>query len=317
MTHHHLSAGPETCQWGFFDSAARSVLQIESGDQVTIACVSGNPAFMPPADRFYIPRALTDIHARVQKGPGPHILTGPIAIEGARPGCVLEVRIKDIQLSVDWGYNIIRPLVGALPDDFPEPCSVLIPLDRKRMTGAMPWGLELKLSPFFGVMGVAPPPAWGKITSVVPRAHGGNLDNKELGAGAILYLPVFVDGGLFSCGDGHGVQGDGEVNVTAIETSLQGTFTFIVRNDLAYHYPRAETPTHYITMGMDPDLDRCAEVALRDMIALLGEQANLSREEAYMLCSLAADLRVTQIVNGSKGIHVMIAKSIVHPNATG
>jgi acetamidase/formamidase len=205
-------------------------------------------------------------------------------------------------------------LGGTVPDDFREKHEVLIPLDRERMIGVLPWGLELKLALFFGVMGVAPPPAWEKITSVVPRAHGGNLDNKELGAGAILYLPVFVEGALFSCGDGHGAQGDGEVNGTAIETSLQGTFTFVVRNDLAHRYPRAETPTHYITMGMDPDLDRCVEMALRDMIVLLGERANLSREDAYMLCSLAADLRVTQTVNGSKGIHVMIAKSIVHPS---
>jgi acetamidase/formamidase len=160
---------------------------------------------------------------------------------------------------------------------------------------------------------VAPPLPWGRITSIVPRAMGGNLDNKELGAGATLYLPVFREGALFSCGDGHGVQGDGEVCVTAIETALQGRFQFIARNDLHFTYPRAETPTHYITMGMDPDLDQCSVMALRDMIVLLGEKANLSREDAYTLCSLAADLRVTQAVNGSKGIHVMIEKSIVHP----
>jgi acetamidase/formamidase len=174
-------------------------------------------------------------------------------------------------------------------------------------------GLELKLAPFFGVMGVAPPGPWGRITSIVPRAMGGNLDNKELGAGATLYLPVFRDGALFSCGDGHGVQGDGEVCVTAIETALQGRFQFIARNDLRFTYPRAETANHYITMGMDPDLDQCTVMALRDMLVLLGEKANLSREDAYTLCSLAADVRVTQAVNGSKGIHVMIAKSIVHP----
>jgi acetamidase/formamidase len=190
---------------------------------------------------------------------------------------------------------------------------MIIPLDQTRLVGTLPWGLELKLDPFFGVMGVAPPLPWGRITSIVPRAMGGNLDNKELGAGATLYLPVFREGALFSCGDGHGVQGDGEVCVTAIETSLQGRFQFIARNDLRFTYPRAETPTHYITMGMDPDLDQCTVMALRDMLVLLGEKANLSREDAYTLCSIAADLRVTQAVNGSKGIHVMIEKSIVHP----
>jgi len=317
MTHHHLPAGPETCQWGFVDPAASPVLTIRSGEKVTVDCVSGSPAFMPPADKFYIPPALTEIHAKVRQGPGPHILTGPIYIEGAKPGHVLEVRIDDVKLATDWGYNISRPLAGTLPYDFDQAHPVLIPLDRERMVGTLPWGLELKLAPFFGIMGVAPPPGWGKITSVIPRAHGGNLDNKELGAGATLYLPVFVEGALFSCGDGHGVQGDGEVNVNAIETSLQGTFTFIVRDDLSFTYPRAETDTHYMTMGMDPDLDRCAEMALRDMIVLIGEKTNLSREDAYMLCSLAADLRVTQTVNGSKGIHVMIAKSVVHSGGAG
>jgi acetamidase/formamidase len=241
-----------------------------------------------------------------------HILTGPIAVRGAEPGDVLEVDILDVTLRQDWGYNMIRPLAGTLPDDFHEMRLLNIPLDREKMVGHMPWGLELPLAPFFGVMGVAPPPAWGRITSLIPRAMGGNLDNKELGAGAKLYLPVFVPGALFSCGDGHGVQGDGEVCVTAIETALQGRFRLTLRKDLRLDYPRAETASHYMTMAMDPDLDQCVVKALRDMIVLLGEKRNLSREDAYTLCSLAADLRVTQTVNGSKGIHCMIAKEIVH-----
>lgn len=241
-----------------------------------------------------------------------HILTGPIAVKGADVGDVLEVDILDVQLRQDWGYNFIRPLAGTLPDDFRESRLLNIPLDKGRMVGKLPWGLELPLAPFFGVMGVAPPPAWGRITSLIPRAMGGNLDNKELGAGAKLYLPVFVPGALFSCGDGHGVQGDGEVCVTAIETALQGRFRLTVRKDIKLDYPRGETATHYMTMAMDPDLDQCVVRALRDMIVLLGEKRNLSREDAYTLCSLAADLRVTQTVNGSKGIHCMIAKSVVH-----
>jgi acetamidase/formamidase len=210
------------------------------------------------------------------------------------------------------GRNLIRPLAGTLPDDFHEPRLINIPLDGARMVGRLPWGLDLPLAPFFGVMGVAPPPAWGRITSLIPRAMGGNLDNKELTPGAKLYLPVFVPGALFSCGDGHGVQGDGEVCVTAIETALQGRFRLTLRKDWRLDYPRAETPTHYMTMAMDPDLDQCVVRALRDMIVLLGEKRNLSREDAYTLCSLAADLRVTQTVNGSKGIHCMIAKAVVH-----
>ena len=163
-------------------------------------------------------------------------------------------------------------------------------------------------------MGVAPPPNWGRISSIQPRAHGGNLDNKELGPGSSLYLPVHVPGALFSCGDGHGAQGDGEVCVTAIETALLGTFELVLhrRGDgPALAYPRGETPTHWITMGMDPDLDRCMEMALRDMIVLLGEKAGLSREDADALCSLAVDFRITQTVNGHKGVHGMLRKALI------
>ena len=192
-----------------------------------------------------------------------HILTGPVAIEGADPGDVLEIEILDVRLRQDWGYNMIRPLAGTLPDDFHETRLLNIPLDAKRMVGRLPWGLDLPLKPFFGVMGVAPPPAWGRITSLIPRAMGGNLDNKELIPGAKLYLPVFVPGALFSCGDGHGVQGDGEVCVTAIETALQGRFRLTLRKDLRLDYPRAETPDHYMTMAMDPDLDQCVVRAAR------------------------------------------------------
>ena len=312
MSHHHLPAGPETCHWGFFEATLNPVLTIASGDEVIIDTISGGPDVVPDTAKFHVPPELFEVHAKSERMVPGHILTGPIAVRDAEPGDVLEVDILNVTLRQDWGYNLIRPLAGTLPDDFHERRTLNIPLDTKRMVGHLPWGLELPLAPFFGVMGVAPPPAWGRITSLIPRAMGGNLDNKELGAGAKLYLPVFVPGALFSCGDGHGVQGDGEVCVTAIETALQGRFRLTLRKDLALDYPRAETPTHYMTMAMDPDLDQCVVRALRDMIVLLGEKRNLSREDAYTLCSLAADLRVTQTVNGSKGIHCMIAKAVVH-----
>jgi acetamidase/formamidase len=267
---------------------------------------------LPDRSRFHIPPELDAVHANNERMVPGHILTGPIAIDGAEPGDVLEVDILDIKLRQDWGFNLFRPLMGTLPDDFPDFRLINIPLDEKRMVGRLPWGLDLPLKPFFGVMGVSPPPSWGRITSLIPRAMGGNIDNKELTPGAKLYLPVFVPGALFSCGDGHGAQGDGEVCVTAIETALQGRFKFTLRKDLRFIYPRAETQTHYITMAMDPDLDQCVVRALRDMIVLLGEKRGLSREDAYTLCSLAADLRVTQTVNGSKGIHCMIEKAIAH-----
>lgn len=308
MSGQFVEAGARTCQWGYIDAASEPVARIKSGESVTIDTVSGNPIHLPPPDKYDIPAALLDIHANVVQGPGPHILTGPVYVEGAEPGDVLEVRIDDVTLTTDWGINAFRPLAGTLPYDFEQPYKTVIDLDRNRMMGKLPWGLELPLAPFFGIMAVAPPAAWGKVTSVMPRAFGGNLDNKELVAGTTLYIPVFVEGALFTCGDGHGVQGDGEVNVNAIETAMSGTFTLTARKDLKFDYPRAETDSHFITMGMDPDLDQCAIMALRDMIVLLGEKAGLTREDAYTLCSLAGDLRVTQAVNGCKGVHMMMAK---------
>jgi acetamidase/formamidase len=309
--HHHLKANKETCHWGFFDATRKPALTVDSGERVTIDTLSGAPEFIPKSG-FHVPRELAEVHAGAERFEGgPHILTGPVAVKGAKPGQVLEVRILDVKLRQDWGFNLIRPLAGTLQDDFHETRLIHIPLDAERKVGRLPWGLELPLAPFFGVMGVAPPRTWGRITSIVPRAHGGNLDNKELVAGTTLFLPVFVEGAMFSCGDGHGAQGDGEVCITAIETALQGTFELIVRDDLTFIYPRAETSEHYITMGMDPDLDQCAVMALRDMIRLICERTNLSREDAYTLCSLAADLHVTQTVNGSKGIHVTLKKSLL------
>jgi acetamidase/formamidase len=181
-------------------------------------------------------------------------------------------------------------------------------LDRDRKNWLLPWGQHVPLAPFFGVMGTAPPAAWGTVSTLPPRQNGGNLDNKELVAGTTLYLPVFVEGALFSVGDGHGVQGDGEVSVNAVETGLTGTFRLTVRDDLALEWPLAETPTHMITMAFDPDLDDCVVIALRQMLDLICARAGLDRYQAYTLASLAADLRVTQVVNGNKGIHVMLDK---------
>jgi acetamidase/formamidase len=179
------------------------------------------------------------------------------------------------------------------------------------MIGKLPWGLDIDLKPFFGIMAVAPPANWGAVNSPPPRRNGGNMDNKELVAGTTVYFPIHTDGALFSCGDGHGVQGDGEVCFTAIETGLIGTFELIARNDMTLEWPMAETPTHVMTMGFDPDLDDCVVIALRNMINLICARTGISREDAYTLCSLAADLRVTQVVNGAKGIHVMLEKKML------
>lgn len=307
-----VDAAPETVHWGYFDATLAPVLTIDSGETVILSTVSGGPDVMPEPP-LVVPDVLRRIHETVpNKLPG-HICTGPVAVRGAKPGHVLEVRIKDIGLNYDWGYNRIKPLAGALPDDFDETHLMHLTLDADRMTGRLPWGLELPLKPFFGVMGTAPPAAWGMVSTLHPRRNGGNLDNKELVAGTTLYLPVFVEGANFSAGDGHGAQGDGEVCVTAIETGLVGTFELHLRDDLALDWPMAETPSHVMTMAFDPDLDNCVVIALRQMIDLIADRTGLSKAEAYALCSLAADLRVTQVVNGNKGIHVMLDKRNLRP----
>lgn len=310
MTHHRLAASPETVHWGWFDAALEPVMTIDSGDRVTVETVSGGPANLP-GEGFHVPPELLRIHEKSQRRLPGHILTGPIAVRGAQPGDVLEIRILDIRLRQDWGYTFIRPLAGALPNDFATGEQMIVKLDRERNVGRLPWGTELALRPFFGVMGVAPPKAWGGISTIQPRAHGGNLDNKELIPGTTLYLPVHTEGGRLSLGDGHGVQGDGEVCTTAIETALEGTVEVVLRKDLHWTYPHAETPTHLVTMGMDPDLDDAAQAALRRMIDWVTARSALTRAQAFMLMSLAADVRVTQLVNEHKGIHVMLPKSVL------
>lgn len=311
-SHHTVDPIPSTVHWAFFDATLAPVLEVEPGDTVTLHTVSGGKDILPLDDDLEVLPDHVHIHENVQPGGAGHIMTGPVAVRGAVPGDVLEVRIKDIQLRQNWGWNRIRPLGGGLPEDFPDRRLLHIHLDKEAMLANLPWGVDLPLAPFFGVMGVAPPPEWGRITSIIPRAHGGNLDNKELGVGCTLYLPVFNEGALFSAGDGHALQGDGEVDGTAIETCLSGTFELHLRRDMTILMPRAETAEHYITHGIDPVLDNAARQALREMIALIQEKSNLSKEEAYALCSIAADLHVSQIVNVHKGVHVMLKKSALH-----
>lgn len=309
MAEHYLPATPETVHWGYFDARRKPVLSVASGDRVVVDTLSGEPEDMPThGHSFEILPEHPDVHDACERGSGPHFMTGPIEVEGARAGQVLEVRILECELRQDWGWNLVEPLLGTLPEDFPQRRILHIPIDRAARTCRLPWGKELPLRPFFGVLGVAPPPAYGRISSIQPREHGGNLDNKELCAGATLYLPIWNDGALFSVGDGHGVQGDGEVCLTALETAMRGTFELVLRKDMSLKRPRAETDGHYITMGLDPDLDDAAKQALRDMIDLVVALRGLSRGDAYSLCSLAADMRITQLVDGNKGVHAMLPK---------
>jgi acetamidase/formamidase len=306
-----IAATPQTVKWGFFDAATPPTAEVEPGVEIVVDTVSGEPWDLPDDPRFALLPEHQDILAKAERGPGPHLLTGPIAVKGAKPGAVLQVDILDIRPRQNWGWNLIHPLLGTLPEDFPQKLLRHLPIDLERQVAGMPWGGELALRPFFGVIGVAPPAAWGRVTTVQPRAHGGNMDNKELRPGTTVYFPVFNEGGLLSVGDGHGMQGDGEVCVTAVETALTGTFRLSVRNDMELARPRAEDAERYITMGFDEDLDDAVRQALRDMIRWVHEAHGLSREDAYMLCSLAADLRVTQTVNGNKGAHCVLAKAAI------
>ncbi len=317
MPTHHLSASPDSVRWGTFDASYPALLTVQSGDTVVLECVSGGPDVMPPASSgLRIPPALAAIHRSSIPRAGGHILTGPVGIAGAEPGDMLEVRIDRIDLGNDWGYCGFRPLAGTLPEDFSERFLMHIPVDRGARICRLPWGTELALRPFFGVMGVAPPPAYGTISTIQPREHGGNLDNKELTEGSTLFLPVWTAGANFSAGDGHGVQGDGEVCINALEICLTGTFTLILHKGggpdaPALRYPRAETASHFITMGMHEDLDQAAKQALREMIRFITGRTNLSREQAYAFCSLAVDFHVTQTVNGEKGVHGLLKKGVL------
>ncbi|HEV2687420.1 MAG TPA: acetamidase/formamidase family protein, partial [Bryobacteraceae bacterium] len=299
-----LKASPKTIAWGYYWAAAKPVLTIHSADTVRIETVSGMPTRLEasgvPASQ--VPDALRAIYKEVtDKGPGGHLLTGPIYVEGAEPGDVLEVRIQKLELTAPFAYNSFRPGSGFLPDDFPSSKTRIIPLDRVKMLGHFADGVEIPLRPFFGSMGVAPPEANGRINSAPPWIHAGNMDNKELVEGTTLYIPVHTKGALFEVGDGHAGQGNGEVDITALETELTGTFQFVVRKDMHLKWPRAETPTHYIAMGFHEDLNEATKLAVREAIEFLSAEKHMSREDAYMLASVAVDFCITQLVDGNKG----------------
>jgi acetamidase/formamidase len=309
--HHDLKATPETVVYGNYSAQSKPVLTVASGDTVTMQTVSH--ALTPEelgVPKTEIPDNIAIIRKAANGGPGRHWLTGPVFVQGAEPGDVLEVRIQKIDMDLPYAQNNFRPTSGYLPEDFPYARSKLIRLDRARMMGIFGDGVEIPLRPFFGSMGVAPPAVAGRIDSGPPWIHAGNLDNKELVAGTTLYIPVHVRGALFHVGDGHAGQGDGEVDITAMETSLTGTFQLIVRKDMHLTWPRAETPTHYIVMGMDEETTVATKIAVREMIDFLVKEKHLSRDDAYMLSSVAADFRITQLVDTKKGVHGMIAKSI-------
>ena len=307
---------PENLTFGYFDPARSAVAKIASGEEVVMNCLTAcETADLPPAGKGTIdPAHLAALeYHKNDQGAGPHMVTGPVYVEGAMPGDVLQVDILEATPVQDWGFTAILPLLGALPDEFTDYERLHIAIDNEKGTCQLPWGLELPLDPFFGIMAVAPPMEWGRIGTPEPRAMGGNMDNKELKPGTTLYLPVFHEGALFMAGDGHGRQGDGEVCIAAVETALQGRFRLTVRKDMSLKTPFAENDEHLISMGFDESLDEAMRKATRDMIDVVAQRAGLSRNHAYMLLSLAGDLRITQVVDGEKGVHMMFRKEWLTP----
>jgi acetamidase/formamidase len=315
---HRLEATPTTVAYGYYWSAAAPALRIQSGDIIDVdTLLTNTPAGLERAgvkpDR--IQDSLKRIVAEVtgdRRGPGGHILTGPVFVEGAEPGDALEVKILSIDFALDYGYNGCS---GFLPENCDRAVpQKIIAIDRKRMTAEFKPGIVIPLRPFFGSMGVAPAADAGRVSSNPPGRHAGNLDNKELVAGSTLLIPVFVRGALFEIGDGHAAQGDGEVDQTAIETSLRGRVQLTVRKGMTLNWPRAETATDYISMAADPDLKVATSTAIQEMVDFLAGTRGLSKHEAYQLVSIAGNVAVTQLVDRPNvGVHVKVPKSIFRP----
>ena len=314
---HRLEATPETVAYGYYWSEAKPVLRIASGDIIDVdTLLTNSPTGLAragvPEDK--IQASLKAVVAAFPsgsagRGPGGHILTGPVSVEGAEPGDTLEVKVLSIDLAIDYGYNGCQ---GFLPENCDRTVGTkILQLDRTTMTSEFLPGIVIPLKPFFGSMGVAPAPELGRVSSNPPGRHAGNLDNRELVAGSTLYIPVFVPGALFEVGDGHAAQGDGEVDQTAIETSLRGRLQLTVRKDLKLTWPRAETTTDYITMATDPDLTVATKAAIQEMIDFLVAAKGLTKHQAYQLTSIAGNVAVTQLVDRpNHGVHVKMPKAI-------
>jgi acetamidase/formamidase len=307
-----LEPTPSTIIWGNYWSENKPALTVKSGDFVKVhTLITSSPDRLEAAgvSPNQVEKELREVQTVKDRGPGGHILTGPIYVENAEPGDVLEIKIKSIDLAIPYGYNAIGQS-GFLSDEIFDRKMMIIPLDSKKMIGHFSDGIEIPLRPFFGSMGVAPPKEAGKWNSAPPWVHGGNLDNKELVAGSSLFIPVFVKGALFEIGDGHAAQGNGEVDITAIETSLKGELQFIVHKKKTLEWPMVETKTHIITMGCDRDLTAATRIAVRQMIKYLETEKGMTKADAYMLCSVAVDVNITELVDGNVGVHAMLPKAI-------
>jgi acetamidase/formamidase len=310
---HTLKATPATVHRSVLDASLPPVLTIDSGDRVKLETASGNPRYFESlgVPKEKIPAELYAAFEGVEgNGRGDHTLNGPIAIRGAEPGDTIEVRIRSVAVRLPIAGQGFRPGGGVLPDEFPYRKDRALFIDLTHQTIEYAPNAHVPANPFWGVIALAPPLEAGRLPSSPPYLHGGNLDNRHLGAGVSLFLPVQVAGGLLSIGDGHAAQGDGEVCGSAVEASLKGEIEVILHKGMKLTTPRAETATHYMVMGLDKDLDEAARRATSGMLDLIVEKESLTRENAYMLSSAAMDLTITQAVDGTKGVHATLPKAI-------
>lgn len=310
---YELRPSPATVHRSFFDASLKPVLTIDSGDIVRLWTATGNPRYF---ESLGVPKEKIppELYAAFEGVAGAnredHTLTGPIAVRGAEPGDTVEIRIRSIDLWLPIAGMGIRAGRGSLPEDFPYSRDRVFFFDPAKKQIEFAPGVVVPTRPFWGVIAVAPPPSMGRVPSGPPNVFGGNMDNHDLQPGTSLYLPVHAPGALISIGDGHAVQGDGEVGMSAVETSLQGEIQVVLHKGMHTNWPRAETPTHYMTIGLDPDLNQAAKIATREMLNFIVENKHMSRDDALMLMSAAMDLHVTQIVDGTKGVHAMLPKSV-------
>ncbi len=319
-----IPSTPATVVRGIIPANAPPIMRVQQGQNVTIDTLSHqglNTGDDPIA--FFAKGGIksedvlqdaVDVYGRVKPTPGmgAHVLTGPVYIEGAEPGDMLEVRVIDVKFRVPYGVNATNKGSGVLPDLLSEPVFRIIRLDLERNVALFTPEIEVPLAPFMGIMAVAPPADMATVSSRPPGIFGGNLDLKHLTRGSTLFLPVFNAGALFFTGDAHAAQGDGEVNGTAIETSLTPTFQFIVHKGKAknLNWPRAETATHYISMGVDRDLNVAMKAATQEAVNFLMQEKGLNARDAYQLASIAVDFRIAEAVNLNQVIYGMIPKNV-------
>jgi acetamidase/formamidase len=319
---HLIRSVPENLVWGYFGADVPPVARIKDGDVAEIQTISTVGIDQKDPEGFFKSQNLPiDEHAREiinalksvppePSGIRGHMLTGPIYIEGAKPGDTLEVRILDLPIRSTYGINAVRVGGGGLPDEVKTNETFVYRYDKRKSTASTVDGVDIPLRPFMGVMALSPPPGKGRVSSIPPDFFGGNLDIKHLIKGTTIYLPVSVPGGLFTVGDCHTAQGNGEVSGTAIEASLTLIGKFIVHKGKAIQQVRAETPTHFIAIGLDPDLRLAMKNALMEAVKFISEELGFTFNQALSIASTGVDFEVSQVVDRTLGVHAMIPKSI-------